>query len=58
MLTTKEVAEKLGVTVRTVTNLVKRGELNASVKFKNSFGYSENDVKNLKKIGKRWKRNQ
>jgi len=58
MLTTKQVAEKLGVTVRTVTNLVKRGELNASVKFKNSFGYSEFDVKNLKKIGKRWRRNQ
>lgn len=46
MLTTKEVSVVLGVTRRTVTNLVKNGRLNASVKFKKNFGYSEEDIQN------------
>lgn len=46
MYTTKEVAKKLGVSRRTVTNLVKRGQLNASFKFEKAFAYTEEDIEN------------
>ena len=52
MYTTKEVAVLLGVSPRTVTNLVSRGLLNASVKFRQNFGYSQEDVDNYLKIKK------
>ena len=53
MYTTKEVAALLGVSPRTVTNLVSRGLLNASVKFRQNFGYSQEDVDNYLKKGER-----
>ena len=52
MYTTKQVAKMLGVSPRTVTNLVSRGLLNASVKFRQNFGYSQEDVDNYLKKGK------
>lgn len=52
MYTTKQVAALLGVSPRTVTNLVSRGLLNASVKFRQNFGYSKEDVDNYLKIKK------
>ena len=52
MYTTKQVAALLGVSPRTVTNLVSRGLLNASVKFRQNFGYSKEDVDNYLKSRK------
>lgn len=47
-ITTKEVAKILGVHIKTVENLVKRGELNP-VMFGRSFAFDKGEVMRVKK---------